>query len=284
VKYLILGSAGQIGAPLTAFLQKQGHEVLEVDIVNSPETQDLRQPDLEIHPEHWSKKIEEADFVFFLAFDVGGSVYLSKYQHTFDFLHNNVGIMYNVFEELQRRNKPFVFASSQMSNMSYSPYGVAKAIGECYTRTLNGIVVKFWNVYGYERDLNKSHVITDFILKAQKTGVIDMMTSGQEVRQFLYAEDCARALLRVSELYSILPRDKEYHITNFQWSSVKEVADLIADMVGGGVKVVPAKAIDSVQLDKRNEPDPYILNIWQPTTSLSQGLRLVMDEMKEHSK
>ena len=46
------------------------------------------------------KHIRAADFVFFLAFDVGGSRYLSKYQHTFEFLHNNVKLMSNTFELL----------------------------------------------------------------------------------------------------------------------------------------------------------------------------------------
>jgi nucleoside-diphosphate-sugar epimerase len=79
--------------------------------------------------------------------------------------------MRNVFDVLERYKKPFVFASSQMSNMSYSPYGLAKAVGESYTKTLGGLVVKFWNVYGVEHDLDKSHVITDFIIKAKKTKV-----------------------------------------------------------------------------------------------------------------
>ena len=43
-----------------------------------------------------------------------------------------------------------------------------KKIGEIYSESLNGIIVKFWNVYGIEKDKNKSHVITDFIIKAKK--------------------------------------------------------------------------------------------------------------------
>ena len=35
-----------------------------------------------------------------------------------------------------------------MSNMTHSPYGILKSIGETYTRALKGLIVKFWNVYG----------------------------------------------------------------------------------------------------------------------------------------
>ena len=135
-----------------------------------------------------------SDFVFFLAFDVGGSHYLKKYQHTFKFINNNTRLMANAFGYIEQYNKPFVFASSQMSNMSYSPYGVMKRVGELYTKSLNGLIVKFWNVYGIEKDMEKAHVITDFIRKGFETGVIDMMTDGTEAREFLYAEDCCEAL------------------------------------------------------------------------------------------
>ena len=125
MKITILGSAGQIGAYLTEYLSNKGHHVFEYDIASVP-TQDLTQiPNLAL--EHL---IKESDFVFFLAFDVGGSRYLKKYQHTFKFIDNNTRMMASVFGLLEKYNKRFVFASSQMSNMSYSPYGVAKRVGE----------------------------------------------------------------------------------------------------------------------------------------------------------
>ena len=99
--------------------------------------------------------IKRADFVHFLAFDVGGSTYLAKYQNTFDFIHNNMKLMTNTFELLREYNKPFIFASSQMSNMSFSIYGL-KAMGERYARVLGGLTVKFWNVYGIEHDPEKT--------------------------------------------------------------------------------------------------------------------------------
>ncbi len=52
-----------------------------------------------------------------------------------------------------------------MSNMNYSSYGVLKKIGENLTESIGGITVRFWNIFGIERDPNKTHVITDFIIK-----------------------------------------------------------------------------------------------------------------------
>ena len=41
MKVLVLGSAGQIGAPLVKHLKSNGHTVYEMDIVNDPHWQDL---------------------------------------------------------------------------------------------------------------------------------------------------------------------------------------------------------------------------------------------------
>jgi nucleoside-diphosphate-sugar epimerase len=111
--------------------------------------------------------------------------------------------MGNTFEMLEKTNTPFIFASSQMSNMTHSTYGILKSVGEKYTNSLNGINVKFWNVYGYETNEEKSHVITDFIKMAKKDGCIKMRTTGDEVRQFLFGEDCAEGLYILAKNYNL---------------------------------------------------------------------------------
>ena len=52
-----------------------------------------------------------------------------------------------------------------MSNMSYSPYGVAKRVGELYTKALKGLIVKFWNVYGIENDMDKAMSLLTLSIK-----------------------------------------------------------------------------------------------------------------------
>ena len=253
MKVTILGSGGQIGAYLTKYLRDKGNEVTEFDIVNGEE-QDLTK----IPNPLLMRSIRMCDFVFFLAFDVGGSRYLKKYQHTFDFINNNTRLMANVFGLLEEYNKRFIFASSQMSNMSYSPYGVMKRVGELYTQTLKGLTVHFWNVYGIEHDDEKSHVITDFIRKGFEEGDFEMMTDGTEERQFLYAEDCCEALETIMNSYTDFKPEDELHITSFRSSTIKEVAEIISgqfNLIGKSVNIKPGLATDSVQLDKRNQPN-----------------------------
>ena len=273
MKHLVLGSSGQVGYHLSNILKEQNQEVIPFDIVNS-ENEDLRIYNNQLLEE----KIKECDFIHFLAFDIGGSIYLAKYQNTFDFISNNMKIMNNVFDLIKKYDKPFIFASSQMSNMSYSTYGVLKAIGERYTEALGGLIVKFWNVYGYERNEEKSHVITDFIKMANEYKTIYMKTDGDEVRQFLYGDDCAECLIKLSEQYDNIERDKQLHITNFEWDSIYSIAEVVQELTD--CKIIKGENKDTVQLDKRNEPDSYILNFWKPKTTLKEGIKNVFNLIK----
>ena len=280
MKVTILGSGGQIGAYLTEYLRKKDYEVFEFDITNG-EHQDMTH----IPNTYLRNVIMNSDFVFFLAFDVGGSHYLKKYQHTFKFINNNTRLMANVFGYLEQYDKPFVFASSQMSNMSYSPYGVMKRVGELYTKSLNGVIIKFWNVFGIEKDMEKAHVITDFIVKGFETGVIDMMTDGTEEREFLYAEDCCEALETIMGCYDQFTCDDELHITTGVSTSILEIArniQVLFKNIGKEVKVVPSPSKDEVQKDARNIPDPYIKKWWQPKTDVVDGITKVFEEMKKN--
>ena len=280
MKVTILGSSGQIGAYLTKYLRDKGHQVREFDKNN------IEHQDLTWIPNHMLKDtIRNTDFVFFLAFDVGGSHYLKKYQHTFGFIDNNARMMANVFGYLSEFNKPFIFASSQMSSMSYSPYGVMKRVGELYTKSLNGLIVKFWNVYGIENDMEKAHVITDFIAKGFETGTIDMMTDGTEEREFLYAEDCCEALETVMQEYTAFTSSDELHITSGISTSILEIAQNIQSLfkeIGKEVDVSPSPSKDEVQKDARNVPDPYIRKWWEAKTSITDGIKKVFTEMKKN--
>ena len=63
MKYLVLGSSGQIGDCLVSFLRNKGHSVCEFDIVRN-DLEDLRINNNKI----LEQAIRDTDFVFFLAF------------------------------------------------------------------------------------------------------------------------------------------------------------------------------------------------------------------------
>jgi len=264
MKYLVLGSSGQIGRHLVKILISEGHTVVEYDIARS------KFEDLRFSSDRLIRLVDDSEFVFFLAFDVGGSRYLKKFQNTFGFLSNNVKIMDTVFGLLKAFSKPFIFASSQMASMNYSSYGTLKAIGEFYTTSLGGLSVRLWNVYGVEHDFGKSHVITDFIVGAQ-SGEIKMMTDGSEMRQFLHADDCSAALLVLAQKYREVRRSSPVDLSSFEWVTVADVAKLVSQLCGN-VPVIFGNESDTIQRDARVDPNNYILEYWLPKISLSAGI------------
>jgi len=271
-KILILGSEGQIGGHLVDYLKiKKRFEIIKFDLVLGQKF-DLRN----FNNKLLKKYIKQSDFVFFLAFDVGGSRYLKKYQRSYDFLINNILIMGNVFKLLKESKKKFLFASSQMSNMDFSPYGTLKRLGEDITKSINGVYVKFWNVYGIEKQLDKSHVITDFILMALEKKKIDMLTNGKETREFLYADDCSAGLFKIMNKFDYFKKiKKELHLTTTKKTKVIDIAKIIKKILKKkniDIRINRAIFKDDVQKNKSNEANKFLFNFWKPKYTIESGI------------
>ena len=276
-KILILGSEGQIGSHLVAFLKKKKNfEVTRFDLLLK-KSHDLRN----FKNNLLEKNIKKSDFVFFLAFDVGGSRYLKRYQKTFDFLINNLLIMSNVFRLLKKHKKKFIFASSQMSNMDFSSYGTLKRLGENITSSLNCIYVKFWNVYGIEREIEKSHVITDFILMALNKKKIKMLTNGNESREFLYADDCSEGLFRIMKSFKFfLKKGKELHLTTSKKTKIIDIAKIIKKILSKKkieISIQRSNKRDELQNNFNNSSNKFFLNYWKPKHKIEKGIEKIIN-------
>ena len=46
------------------------------------------------------------------------------------------------------------------------------------------------------------------------------------------------------------------------------------------IKIIPSTNIDYVQKDKKNEPNTYILNFWQPKIDIEKGIKKIIKELK----
>ena len=257
MKILVLGSEGVIGTALCKALEESGHLVTHWDIKLTNEH--YLSNSLNVY--RLKSAIDESDFVFFLAYDVGGAKYI--WDVDLDFVNRNNMIMINTFNLLE--NKKFIFASSTMFNMD-NVYGTLKYMGEHYTRKLGGISARFWNVYGPESVSEKSHVITDMIHKFETKGYIDLMTDGEEERQFLHTDDCAKCLMTVMNNYEkILKETDSVDVTSFESTKIKDVAMYICDDVRPSEKKMNTH-------DRFNEPRSFILDYWKPEISLEEGI------------
>jgi len=85
------------------------------------------------------------------------------------------------------------------------------------------------------------------------------------------------------ENYTDFKPEDPLHITSFHSNSIKEIADIIQgqfNKINRSIKITPGLAKDSVQMDKRNEANNYIMNWWLPKTTIDQGIAKVFNEMK----
>ena len=218
----------------------------------------------------------------FLAFDVGGSKYLTN--DNFDMFNNNIIMVFNIFNIIKKYNKKSLFATSVMSNMTYNNYGLTKLIGERYSELTNGLCFKIWNCYGYENpDIygEKMHAIGDFIYSAIKGNDIKMLTDGMEERQYTYSKDFAKALYNISINYDeIMKNHKIIDISNFKWTKLIDIANIIKELVyektNLQINVIPSTKKATFQKIV-NTPDNLILNYWKPETDIKEGISEIID-------
>jgi nucleoside-diphosphate-sugar epimerase len=66
-------------------------------------------------------------------------------------------------------------------------------------------------------------------------------------------------------------KEKEYDVTNFEWTKVIDIAKIIADIFEGCTINVSEKT-DELQKNALREPSVEILKYWQPKTSVRNGI------------
>lgn len=259
---LVIGSDGFIGTPFCRSLEVRGEKVIRFDIKHGKK-EDARFEKL---------PLVKVDNVYFLAWDVGGSKYLYESKLQKNQLNWNLQLMKNVFDQLEKSKKNFVFVSSQLSEEVDTVYGVTKKLGEVWTGLLGGKCIRVWNAYGYmEGEDIKSHVISDFIYQALKTKKIVMMTNGEEWRQFTHITDLSNAFYMAANTKSL--RRTIYDASSYEWVRIIDIAHMIASMTGA--KVIPGnnKGHDPLPSDNMGR-----IPGWLPSISLESGIQTLVEE------
>ena len=263
MRNLVIGSGGFTGKPFCKFLRDKGEEVVEMDVKNG-ENEDARFVDL---------CLNDIDMVYFLAWDVGGAKYLYKEDVQLSQLDWNLKLMTNVFNQLQVSKKPFLFISTQLVEELDTVYAATKRLGEIWTKLLGGAYVREWNVYGaFEAYDEKSHVISDFIHQALTKGKIEMMTTGEEMRQFIHIDDVCSGWYEVGskQLKGI------FDISTFEWVSILEVAKIIGSLTGAEVVPGTKKGNSHYFIPLKGKiPD------WSAKVRLEDGLKGMIEDYRK---
>jgi GDP-L-fucose synthase len=246
------------------------------------------------------------EFVFIAAAKVGGI--LANDRQPASFLHDNLVIQNNLIDGAWRAGvKKLLFLGSSCIYPKFAPqplkeeslltgpleptnqwYAVAKIAGiklcQAYRRQhgCDFISAMPTNMYGPSDnyDLETSHVLPALIRKfheAKSTGAesVTCWGTGSPLREFLYADDLARACVFLMQHYS------EEQFINVGYGSdvtIKQVAALVREVVGFKGKIIwdtskpdgtPRKLMDSSRL--------FALG-WKPQVDLQTGVRLAYED------
>ena len=256
--YLVIGSDGFVGKSFCSYLRSQGKIVIPFDVKRGP-SEDARNVKL---------PLEGVSCVYFLAWEVGGAKYLYRNDVQFVQLDWNLKLLLNVMPQLRESGLPFLFVSSQLAEECDTVYGVTKRLGEVWTKLLNGVRIRLWNVYGaYEAPSERSHVISDFIHQALATGQIKMMTNGEELRQFIYIDDVCRAFEQAIYNRNLRVCD----VSSFEWVSIRQVANIISEITNANVISDEKDGSTPITPMKGRIPG------WFPSVSLEDGLKRTVE-------
>lgn len=254
---ILLGGAGLVGTALDRALRGRGESTKTYDLKTGVDLREYEPEDFGADTYYW-----------FLAWDVGGAKYIMDSAQQLSILRHNLSLCDKVFGWLEKRNARYTFVSSQMVGYP-NAYGVTKAVGETWTKLVGrGLITRLWNCYDAEKPAQRSHVIPDLLAQA-KSGTIRLLTSGEERRQFLHADDVADALIFQRDINQPLA-----DVTSGDWVSIRDVAEIIGRQLRARVVAGKESGYESLV-----EPS-HRLQGWQPTIDLATGLARVIERMK----
>jgi GDP-L-fucose synthase len=292
----VAGHRGLVGSALVRRLRAAGYDNL---IMRTSQELDLRDP----YATHAFFEEERPEYVFLAAAKVGGIQANNLYPA--DFITENLAIQNNCLSaacRVQVRKLLFLGSSCIYPRVCPQPikeeyllsgpleptndaYAVAKIAGlhACwaYNRQYGTdfLSVMPTNLYGPgdNYDLESSHVVPAFIrklhdAKTQRASEVTFWGSGTPRREFLYSEDLADACIFLMERYRAEDLGKFVNVGAGKDISVRELAELCAEIVGYDGEVrwdsskpdgTPRKLLDVSRMTELG---------WSPRIGLKQGI------------
>lgn len=295
-KIYVAGSRGLVGSAILRNLQKNGYHNV---VVRSHQELDLRCQD----SVNQFFELEKPEYVFLAAAKVGGIWANNNYPA--EFIYDNLMISANVIHAAYQHNvKKLLFLGSSCiyPKMAEQPMkeeclltGTLEPTNEAYALAkISGMqMCKFYrrqygcdfisamptNLYGINDnfDLNSSHVLPAMIrkfyeAKIQNKPEVILWGTGKVLREFLYVDDLADALLFLMNNYS---DESHVNVGTGEELSIHDLALIVKKVVGYQGNIVydsskpdgtPRKLLDVSRLHKSG---------WHHNVSLQEGIETV---------
>ena len=303
MKIVVTGGAGFIGSHLCTRLLDEGHSVLCVDnFITGAERNIaalLHQPHFSFVQQDVTKPFDfEAEAIFHLASPASPVGYM---EHPIETILVNSQGTYLMLEQARKQNAMFLVASTSEAygdplvhpqredywgNVNpigpRACYDESKRLGETLTMEyhrqyqLNGRIVRIFNTYGPNSQLNDGRMIPNFITQALLNEPLTIYGDGSITRSICYVSDLVDGLM----LAMFQPRTagEVFNLGNTEEHTVLEYAHTIIRLCEASSSIIfePNRVDDP----ERRRPDiskaQQVLG-WQPRVSLDGGLRRTIE-------
>lgn len=309
MRAIVTGGAGFLGSHLCEELINRGHEVVCVDSLISGSTQNLARvlglPEMTLLRQDVSLSVDvpgSVDTIFHLASLASPRDYV---EFPIETLHAGSLGTNNCLELARARRARFVMASTSEvygdplihpQAETYwghvnpvgirSVYDEAKRFSEAMTmayRRAHGVDVKIariFNTYGPRLRPHDGRVVSNLLAQALKGEPLTVYGDGTQTRSFCYVDDQIRGLLSLEKAEVAGP----VNIGNPAEITILELVSKVLAVTGSAspVEFEPLPPDDPV----RRQPDISLakrLLGWEPTVSLTEGLRRTADWLAAES-
>jgi UDP-glucose 4-epimerase len=258
MRVLVTGGAGFIGSAVTRVLLDEKHEVTVLDNLSKgfrtlvPAAARFIEGDLH-DEERLPGWLRGHDAVIHMAafIEVGRSV-----QEPLVFAENNILNSVRLLEAMHRAGVPKIVFSSSATvygtpkslpiretdplGVQSNPYGASKVSTEAFVATYNqlyamdAIIMRYFNPYGpNELHEPETHAIPNFIRAVLEKRTIPLYWKGEQIRDFIYVDDLARAHTAALGLSGL----DYYNVGSETGTKIIDVVKQIIDIVGYDVPV-----------------------------------------------
>ena len=266
MKILVTGGGGFVGGHLVSSLLKEGNSVIIFDNL-SKSSEDKINLLTEKGADFFKgdiTKSNDLDVCFSKYDDVDTIIHLAAKTRVIDSVknplethHNNVTGSVMVFDYSRKNNvKNIIVASSgavyglagdppfseNVELQPLSPYGASKLAMENYLRAftncyeMNGIALRFANIYGKGQSLDYAGVITKFINNIKEKKPLTIFGDGENTRDFVSVEDIVLGIkLAIKNIKG--KKGKQFNLATGVTTSVNNLANQILEISGESVNI-----------------------------------------------
>ena len=305
MKVLVTGGAGFIGSHVVDLLIEAGHDVVVVDDLSTGRREilnprakfyqlDIRSPEMESvfkkerpevidhHAAQMDVRRSVADPLFDADVNILGSIKLAQLA-----IKYKVGKFIHISSGGAAYGEPVYLPCDEKHPVTpLCPYGLTKYMFEKYLYIfklndgLDYSVLRYPNVYGPRQNPEgEAGVVAIFAGKMLRGEGVTINGTGEQVRDFVYVADCARANLMLLTTGS----GQVYNLGYGVGTSINEIFAALKEITGYPMAAQngPAKTGETFRIYLDASKAQNELG-WQPRVGLREGLLLTTDYIREN--